>query len=263
MGVAVRPADFAAAWPRVLVEQLSLVALDRVDSTQRRARRLLDRHLAEDERPRPYAVVAIEQSAGRGRQGRGWASGRGRGVWASLVAPQDRHALQSLPMRVAVALAESLRASTGVDCRLKWPNDLVVHGRKLGGLLIDTTQSGQGEAWAVVGFGVNLLPPKAEPAAAVATSLAGEAGTGVLLPPLPACAMELLSAAVGALAKPEERWLDRYRSLSVHAPGDRLVCHLAEGEVEGHFVGFDDHGFLRLAVDGGERVIRSGEVFAW
>ena len=83
------PADFAAAWPRALGERVALVAFDRVDSTQRRARRLLDRHLEEDERPRPYAVVAVEQSAGRGRQGRGWASGPGRGIWASLVAPLE------------------------------------------------------------------------------------------------------------------------------------------------------------------------------
>jgi len=258
-----RPAEFAAAWPRALGERVSLVAFDRVDSTQRRARRLLDRHLEEDERPRPFAVVAVEQSAGRGRQGRGWASGAGRGVWASLVAPLAREGLQALPMRIAVALAERLRASTGVDCRLKWPNDLVVHGRKLGGLLIDTTQSGDGELWAVVGFGINLLPPKAEPAAAVATSLAGEAGTGVLLPPLTTCASELLAVAAEALTAPGSAWLERYRSLSVHAPGDRLVCHLADGEVEGDFLGFDEHGFLRLGVDGRERVIRSGEVFAW
>jgi BirA family biotin operon repressor/biotin-[acetyl-CoA-carboxylase] ligase len=263
VGQALRPADLAAALPRALVERLSLVALDRIDSTQRRARRLLDRHLAEDERPRPYAVVAIEQVSGRGRQGRSWASGPGRGVWASLVAPQDRATLQSLPMRIAVALSERLRGTTGVDCRLKWPNDLVVRGRKLGGLLIDVVQSGDGQAWAVVGFGVNLLPPSAEPAAAVATSLAGEAGTGVLLPPLEACAMELLDAASHALASPEERWLERYRALSVHAAGDRLTCHLPEGTVEGSFLGFDDQGFLRLAVDGTERVIRSGEVFAW
>lgn len=263
MATVPRPAEFAAAWPRALGERVALVAFDRVDSTQRRARRLLDRHLEEDERPRPYAVVAVEQSAGRGRQGRGWASGPGRGIWASLVAPIERDGLQSLPMRIAVALAERLRASTGVDCRLKWPNDLVVHGRKLGGLLIDTTQAGGGEAWAVVGFGINLLPPQAEPAAAVATSLAGEAGTGVLLPPLTACAAEMLAATAEALASPEPDWLERYRELSVHAPGDRLVCHLAEGAVEGSFQGFDEHGFLRLGVDGRERVIRSGEVFAW
>jgi BirA family biotin operon repressor/biotin-[acetyl-CoA-carboxylase] ligase len=166
-------------------------------------------------------------------------------------------------MRVAVALAERLRSSTGVDCRLKWPNDLVVQGRKLGGLLIDTLQSGAQEAWAVVGFGVNLLPPRSEPASAVATSLAGEAGTGVLLPPLTSCAMELVSAVAAALAEPEASWLERYRSLSVHAPGDRLVCHLAEGEVEGSFLGFDEFGFLRLEVGSRERVIRSGEVFSW
>jgi BirA family biotin operon repressor/biotin-[acetyl-CoA-carboxylase] ligase len=166
-------------------------------------------------------------------------------------------------MRIAAALAERLRVTTGVDCRLKWPNDLVVRGRKLGGMLIDVLQPGDGEAWAVVGFGVNLLPPSSEPAAAVATSLAGEAGTGVLLPPIGACTMELLDAAAQALTTPEQGWLERYRALSVHAAGDRLTCHLPEGTIEGTFLGFDEQGFLRLVVDGVERVIRSGEVFAW
>ena len=146
--------ELAEAWPERLTPDVSLLALREVDSTQRLARTLLDRHFAEQEEPHPYAVVAAAQGAGRGRAGRVWQSAAGLGVWASLALPVDQRNLQSLPMRIGVALAECVNRTLGTEtCRLKWPNDLVVGRRKLGGLLVDAVSRPDGEGWAIAGFG--------------------------------------------------------------------------------------------------------------
>ncbi|KAB2964503.1 MAG: biotin--[acetyl-CoA-carboxylase] ligase [Thermoanaerobaculia bacterium] len=240
-----------------------MVAVDRVDSTQRLARTLLDRHLAEDETPRPFVVVAEAQSAGRGRQGRSWRSGAGQGVWASFVLELDAPRAQSLPMRVAVALATAVNAVLGAEtCRLKWPNDLVVGRAKLGGLLIDAVTRPDGVVWAVVGYGLNHEQPAGELPAGEAVSLRLAAGGRPL--PTPA---ELLARAqtevCSELSSETTGWLERYRALSVHRSGDRIVCDLPEGRLEGRFAGFDALGFLVVETGTGARTVRSGEVFAW
>lgn len=256
-------ADFSAAWARTLPAGLSLVVADTIGSTQQFSRRLLARHVEEGECPGPFVVLALAQSAGHGRQVRGWSSGHGLGVWATLALPFPAERLQEAPMRAGVALAAALRETTGVDCRLKWPNDLVIAGGKVGGLLVDVTSRGEREAWMAIGFGVNqghevdALPTPA------ATSLRLSLPPGHSLPPLEEVAARLLTSLWNELTGGGGGWLERYRELSTHRPGDRLVCELPDGIVEGRFAGFEEHGFLRLATDSGERVIRSGEVFAW
>ncbi|KAB2964588.1 MAG: biotin--[acetyl-CoA-carboxylase] ligase [Thermoanaerobaculia bacterium] len=256
-------ADFSGAWARTLPAGLSLVVADEIGSTQQLSRRLLARHAEEGERPGPFAVLALAQSAGHGRRARGWSSGHGLGVWSTLVLPVAAERLQEAPMRAAVALASALREASGVDCRLKWPNDLVIAGSKVGGLLVDVTSRGEREAWLAIGFGVNhghgadALPTPA------ATSLALRLPPGRPLPPLEEVAARLLTALWHELTGDGDGWLERYRELSAHRPGDPLVCELPDGVVEGRFAGFEEHGFLRLATDAGERVIRSGEVYSW
>ena len=257
------PAALAAAWPRSLVGEVSLLVLARTDSTQHVARLLLDRHLVEDEVPWPFLVVALEQTAGRGRQGRAWQSAAGLGLWGSLALEVPAEETQSLPMRAGVALATVVGGLIGGgSCRLKWPNDLVIGHAKVGGLLIDVLSRAGSGAWAVVGFGLNCghdagqLPGPGT--ASLRTALAGREPPG--LPELLASAGRALW---GELATPRADWLDRYRELSAHTPGDEIACDLPDGRLAGRFAGFDEHGFLVLDIGAGRRVVRSGEVFAW
>jgi BirA family biotin operon repressor/biotin-[acetyl-CoA-carboxylase] ligase len=256
------PAALAAAWPRSLVGEVSLIVLERVDSTQRVVRVLLERLFRDDETPWPFLVVALEQTAGRGRQGRVWRSAAGLGLWASLAIGVPAEDAQSLPMRAGVALAGTINRILGGACRLKWPNDLVVGHAKLGGLLIDVLSRPGGSVWAVIGFGLNCGHASSELPEPGSASLRTALGGGHP-PDLP----ELL-ASVGPglwreVARPLEGWLERYRSLSAHALGDEIACELADGRVAGRFAGFDERGFLLLDAGAGRRVIRSGEVFAW
>jgi BirA family biotin operon repressor/biotin-[acetyl-CoA-carboxylase] ligase len=253
------PRDIAAAWPTELLG-LALYVVDSVDSTQRLARTLLDRLQADDEEPPPTLFVAVAQGSGRGRRGRSWESAPGRGLWATLLFSTSPEELGTLPLRAALALAETLRDELPA-VRIKWPNDLVVDHRKLAGLLVDVVQRPPDWPWALLGFGVDLAHRKGELPGDFATSLWLELGGTA--PSLPAWTARCAGALWPRLATAEAGWLARYRSLSAHAPGDRLECDLESERVTGRFAGFEENGCLMLDTAGGRRSISAGEVFAW
>jgi BirA family biotin operon repressor/biotin-[acetyl-CoA-carboxylase] ligase len=255
-------AELSDAWPRELSDAVALVALTRVDSTQRLARQILESQFADDDEPRPFAIVALEQSAGRGRRGRAWESRAGLGVWASLVLPVAADEIQSVPMRVAVALVETVNRTLGGRCRLKWPNDLVVDGAKLGGLLVDAISRAGSRPWAIAGFGINHGHAPGQHGVGNAVSLRVAAGSAPV-PSLAGLAVDTLRAAWGELESAATGWLERYRAASAHLPGDRLVCDVGSKRLAGRFVGFDRHGFLQLETAEGVLTVRSGEVFQW
>ncbi len=240
------------------------VVAARLDSSNRLARRAVAIYLEDEAEPPPFLVLALEQTAGRGRQGRRWESPAGRGVYATRVlAVAGREPLRTLPLLAAVGLARGVDELIGRGrCGLKWPNDLLVGGRKIGGVLIEAVPHGP-EAWvALVGFGINHAPTAVPGRPEGATSLAEEAGGAGPLPPLGAATRRLLAALEAELTHlGETGYAARaYRELSVHRPGDRLRCRTGEGVVEGEVLGFDDGGLLRLAVGGREVLLGAAEV---
>lgn len=254
----------------------NLVVLPSIPSTNAIGRRIARDYLAEGQVPPPSLVVAWEQTAGRGRRGRAWASPAGRGVYASLVIPlAGDDGLQTLPLLAAVGLCRAAGRhlpEAGPGCRLKWPNDLLVGaleagGRKLGGLLIEIERGDEGGPVAVIGVGVNYRAAP-EVAAAIAS------GGGAALPaaaladesPRPPSLAELARDLAAALLAELEHLGDEgyaareYQALSAHSPGERMRCRDGERTVEGVFLGFDRRGFLRLRPEpgtaGGERELR-------
>lgn len=163
---------------------------------------------------------------------------------------------QTLGLVAAVAMHEAASgAAPAAPLMLKWPNDLMAGGAKLGGVLLDR----QGEC-VVVGFGVNLA---ACPAGLCATSLAAVAGRA----PPPAAFLDALAAAFA-------RWLGLWRGeglasiraswlASAHPPGTALVTHDREGgSFSGIFEGLDESGGLKLRLaDGTTHVMHAGDVF--
>ena len=114
------------------------------------------RDLADAGAPSGTVVTADEQSAGRGRSGRRWATATpGAALLASaILAPLDEsHGL--LPLAVPIAVCEAIESLAPVDCRIKWPNDVWVEERKVSGILIEARPP----EWAVVGVGINLAIP--------------------------------------------------------------------------------------------------------
>jgi BirA family biotin operon repressor/biotin-[acetyl-CoA-carboxylase] ligase len=233
-----------------------------VDSTQRWARALLERMLADDDEPETYCSAALVQTAGRGRDQRSWSS-RSGGVYATIVCRLGgEEELQSLPARIAIALAGAVNPIVGGTCRIKWPNDLVVGRRKIGGILIDALTPADAAPWALVGFGLNHSQRDFGDAREVATSLAEE--VGLRLPYFEEFfAVALAAASDAATASPVDGWIEELRALSAHVEGDTIRARLGDRAVEGSFAGFDEHGFLVVDTAAGREVIRSGEVFAW
>jgi hypothetical protein len=111
-------------------------------------------------------------------------------------------------------------------------------------------------------MGVNHGHSEAELPGVDSISLRGAAG-GRSLAPLVRFAADALAAVWKELACGDSDWLARYRSLTVHRPGDSLGCDLAGERLVGRFADFDARGFLVLDTASGPRTVRSGEVFAW
>lgn len=202
---------------------------------------------------------AERQVAGRGRLGRNWADGDGSLFASTIVRLQHGDpAAPTLTLVAAVALAEAVAAVAPGLARIKWPNDLLIAGAKLSGILLER---GAGNA-VVIGFGVNLAthPDLTD---RPTTSLAAH---GVEI--APAAMLELLRTSFG-------NWLARWRSNDLaglraawedlaHPRNTPLRVRLPDGaERAGLFDGLNADGALRLKDgDGGVSLVHAGDVFA-
>ena len=242
-----------------LPDGYALVALESVASTNQEAARL-----ASGGAPAGTVVWARQQTAGRGRRGRDWTSPEGN-LYCSVVmrpnVPLSRAAVLSLV--AAVAVGDTVAELLPTDARVehKWPNDVLVDGAKIAGILLEASSGGAGAAgWLVIGCGINVASCPDLPGVA-ATSFAAhgreiqvEAVLGMVLERLHSRRAEWETAGDAAI---RAAWLSRARGL-----GDPIVARLPREEVRGHFEGLDEDGalLLRLA-DGGTRRISAGDVF--
>ena len=113
--------------------------------------------LARGGAPEGTLILAERQTAGRGRSGRAWASEERAGIWSTLIVrPTDEAALDVLSLRVGLAAARALEAFTDHDIRVKWPNDLMLDGGKLGGILIESRWREERVDWVAIGIGINM-----------------------------------------------------------------------------------------------------------
>lgn len=209
-------------------------------------------------------LAAELQTAGRGRRGRRWLSPRGAGLTFSLRARLacTLRASAGLPLAAGVAAARALRALGAADVALKWPNDLMARGAKLGGILIETRPAGGG-LLAVIGVGLNC---RAQPQAA-ARLRRPVIALEQLLAPLPSrnvvvarLARELLAVLARFEAQGLEAVRDEWQALHADA-GQRLRLRLADGrQVTGIAAGLAADGALRLVTRGGLRSIPGAAV---
>ncbi|MCC8126035.1 MAG: biotin--[acetyl-CoA-carboxylase] ligase [Clostridiales bacterium] len=131
----------------------NLVFMEATDSSNNQVRRLAEQGAAEG-----TVVVADRQDAGKGRRGRSWLSAEGSGVWMSfLLRPQFQPERASmLTLVTALAVADGICETTGLDCGIKWPNDLVVGGKKVCGILTEMSSDMDTIQYVVVGIGINV-----------------------------------------------------------------------------------------------------------
>lgn len=210
------------------------------------------------------ALLAERQTAGRGRRGRRWASPLAANLYLSL---SRRYAgglarLGGLSLAAGVATVEALHSIGAIDAQLKWPNDLVVGPRKLGGLLVEGSGEPAGTASAVLGLGLNVRMPSAQ-AAAIDQPWIDLQALLPAPPPRNALAARLLDHLLPALALFDREglapFLPRYQR---HDVLHGRAVELAHGDSlhRGIALGVAEDGALRIAIGGGERRFHSGEV---
>jgi BirA family biotin operon repressor/biotin-[acetyl-CoA-carboxylase] ligase len=202
----------------------------------------LARQLAGAGAPHGTVVTADEQSEGRGRQGRTWSAAPGRALLCSVVV-RDPPAL--LPLVAGVAVADVI----GPDARIKWPNDVLVAGRKVAGILAEGRPQ---EGWAVVGIGLNVALRMED----VPTELRSTAGTLGLEP-------DAIEPTLESLLEQLERWVSTDAAMVVEAVRARdalLGCEVRWAEGRGVGAGIDGRGRLVVRTDGGTVALDAGEV---
>ena len=212
-------------------------------------------------------VVADEQTSGRGRRGHTWFSPPGSGLYVSVVlapaaASDPTRATTLLTLAAGVALAEGIEQATGLRVDLKWPNDLQVSRRKLGGILAESSGAGDRSDTVIVGYGINVRPT-AFPAELGdrATSLESELGRTVDRHHLLAETLAALSRRYeDLLAGRFDAILDVWRGLAPAASGARVRWTTNARDWSGVTAGIDDLGALLVRTgDGTERIV-SGEI---
>ncbi|TVQ56105.1 MAG: biotin--[acetyl-CoA-carboxylase] ligase [Rhodobacteraceae bacterium] len=243
------------SWPA----GVGLVALDEVDSTNEEARRRGDAGVEG-----PLWIMARRQTAARGRRGRGWSAPEGNLSATCLLRPEIRVAEAALlSFAACLAVAEFFEsASPGANVSLKWPNDVLLNGRKAAGVLLESAGGGGRLDWLAVGVGVNLAHhPAAEEGAWPPTSVRAEAG----LAPTPEAALERIAArfahwsdvlAARGFAPLRDAWLARAARL-----GEKIEARLPRETVTGVFADLDSTGALVLSTAAGPRRIQAADVF--
>ena len=225
-----------------------IVYLPSVDSTNRRARQL-----AAEGAPHGTLVIADEQTAGRGRRGRGWISPAGEGVFMSLILRPQSHPSEvaRLSMQTALAVALSIAQTTGLDARIKWPNDIVCGGRKVCGMLLEMNADEQAVHDVVAGIGINVHQTQFAPEIAqTASSLDLLSGQRVCRAALVRAFLEAFErtealAAQGAL-------MDAYRARSATL-GQRVQVIAPAGSFTGTALEVTDSGSLIVEDEEGQR----------
>lgn len=245
-----------------------LELFDSIDSTNAEAMR----QVAAGKGITGLVCSAEQQTAGRGRRGRAWVSPYARNLYVSLLWQyhQGATALEGLSLAVGVAVARALTACDLPPVQLKWPNDIVYEGAKLGGVLLEMTGDAAGTCQVIVGVGLNVAMP------VVAASTIDQAWTdvetmgGTVRPDRNALLAALLNELLPLLANFEEQgfapWRDEWLARDAFA-GEPVVLHSGAQNMAGIARGVDERGALQLetatagvqSIYGGEISLRPGQ----
>jgi BirA family biotin operon repressor/biotin-[acetyl-CoA-carboxylase] ligase len=207
-----------------------------------------------------------EQTAGRGRGDHRWRSAAGEGLYVSVILrpqlPMARFAL--LPLAVGLAAADAVSAVSGLTVDLRWPNDLLLGPRKMGGILVESRVQTMGTEFAVVGIGMNVHQRGFEPGLDTqATSLDMETGRRIER-------QSLLAVLLKSLEREAQLLADSMRAKMIPARAERGSTWVRGRRVHVHgpqactgiTAGLDENGFLRVDTAQGRVTVQSGGIRA-
>ena len=243
-----------------LLNDYHLLSFDSLDSTNEEAKRL-----AKAGGGHGAVIWAKKQTGGKGRMGRKWVSNEGNLFVSVLLKPsRPVHEFGQLSFVTAVAVHETLSAvlPDNSDLTCKWPNDILLDGHKLGGILLESFKAGEeGGSWVVVGVGVNVdsFPPKTEFPATCLT----DAGVELV------SAKIILSRFIHHFIERYDEWCSRgFEPIrkewlaNAWGLGKELCARMPDKEIVGIAEGIDEHGNLIMDLGGGKRqYIQAADVF--
>lgn len=237
-----------------------ILYFDETDSTNTEIKKA-----AEKDAPHGTLAVADYQTMGKGRRGRSWTSPHGVGIWMSILLRPKLHpsCASMLTLVAALAVAEGIEEVCGLESKIKWPNDIVVNGKKVCGILTEMSTELECINYVVVGIGINANAEKfPEEIRETATSLLLETGNRVARSWLIGAVMKALEKYYGLFLEKQNLsgLLDAYNSKLANK--DNVVRVLAPGrEYTGTAEGINEEGELLVRMGDGElRTVISGEV---
>ena len=197
-------------------------------------------------------VLADEQLAGQGRHGHAWHSEPGTGIYCSLVLPPT----PVLTLALGIATVEAIAQATGIQCDLRWPNDLMLDNRKAAGILVQLVDGA-----AIAGIGINVNQTEfPEDLGQLATSLRRHAGREFAREDI---LFALFPAIDSLVAEDTETILRLFTHASSYVAGRRVTVDQPGGAITGTTAGLDPAGFLRVRRDDGtDTLILAGGVRA-
>jgi BirA family biotin operon repressor/biotin-[acetyl-CoA-carboxylase] ligase len=224
----------------------------------------LAKKLAESGAEEGTVVIAEEQTKGRGTEGRTWESPRGQGVYASVILRPKKRDISLLPLVAGVACAEAIRGATGLEAALKWPNDIVFRGKKLGGILCESGFLGDKVVYGILGLGLNVSQKRSdfpEGLRASATSLRLALKKDVDRPALERRLWLELDRWYRVFNRGEIKAIIRAFETKFIIPIGKVINIEKEGGRDsGLFLGLDPHGRLKVEINGQEVLFSPAEI---
>lgn len=239
-----------------------VVYYDETDSTNTRAKELGD---AGDKKDHGTLFVADRQIAGKGRRGRAWESPSGSSIYMTLLLHPDilPSKASELTLIMALAVEEGIEKVTGMKPGIKWPNDIILSGKKTCGILTEMSAEIDYINYVVIGVGINVNQNTfAEDIKDVATSLKIEKGSSVRRAPLVAAVMESFEKYYEIFMQTEDLTgvIDRYNELLLNC-GEKVRVLEPGHEYEAMALGINETGELIVRLpDGEEKEVYAGEV---
>ncbi|MBI4686227.1 MAG: biotin--[acetyl-CoA-carboxylase] ligase [Nitrospirae bacterium] len=237
-----------------------IILLQDTDSTNTVAARLAD-----EGSPHGTVIIAETQRGGRGRLGRSWFSTKGNIYMSIILKPAVKtEAAALLTLMAGVACVRALGSTTGLDVRLKWPNDIVVAGKKMGGILTETKILADTLLFAVVGIGINVNMQREEfpsDIQSLATSVKAETNKTQSLPLIISEILKETEACYELFRENKrDTLLQEWRRLS-STLGKNVKVTIGKDIITGIAEDIDDKGMLLLRLLSGElKTISSGDV---
>jgi BirA family biotin operon repressor/biotin-[acetyl-CoA-carboxylase] ligase len=236
----------------------ALLFLDECPSTND-----VGREYAIEGAPHGLLIVSESQSAGRGRHGRDWISPRG-GIWMTLILRPPAITLtpEELPLIGALAVARSIHLELSIDAKVRWPNDVVVDGSKVAGVIAESQQEGNSVEFVLLGIGVNANFESHKILEKVhATTLMDTRGSPIDCSALICKILLEVEDLLGHAASDRVQLLELLRKHD-YSGGRRIRIALEKQTIEGIFVDYESIGEVKIATNGQSFTVNTASVLS-